>query len=479
MFENLRLFQWATEKPQGPPRWNGKSTRGFSLAGKKKKPVKSPQSGWFLDRNWDRAEGERLLNAKKFAQAETHLIRAVAEATAKKQSAIKRIHLILLLAEAQRGQVVLDVDEADLSKLTAAENSIRNAIQVAAYAKERELYIQCLDLLAEIFAQQGRYDAVERAVQEAIKLEAFSRGDRLRAARRVVRLGVARHRLGKLQDAIPVLEKAVLLHQNALGEDHPETADQLTELGAAYRADARHEEAQECLQQAMEVYKGAGLGDSANAIQALHHLAGSLEDCGDLEAAAAQYEKALTYKQRNIGCDLDDIAELQYGLGNLHISWKNYGRARELLYEALGNFKRRGGIRQAVTHETLAYVDECSGRYNDAVRELAAAGKIWEKMRPERTRELMRNIERRAELLEQLRKKGEASNLLETLQVLHSEFENELANGLVPPDAELEAQPYGEVAPAVPEENAVRPQPQPLRTELPLSMPNPSLPRST
>lgn len=433
MFGNLRLFKWATEKPQRPT-----SAKGAAKGGVKQGSTGKGSKGWFLDRNWDRAEGERLLKAKKFPQAELHLVRAVAEATAKNHSTSKRIHVALLLAESQRGQVGLNPEEPDLSKLAAAEETVRNALKISASGKDRELYIHCLDALAEIYAAQGRFDAVEWTMQEAIKQESSTRGDPLRAARRVVRLGVARRRMGRVKDAIPLLERAVLMHANAVGEGHAETANQLTELGLAYRADGRHEDAQKCLLRAMDIHRSAGQQDSPAAIHALHHLAGSLEESGDLEGAAEQYEKALTYKQRTIGSNLEDVAELQYGLANLHISWKNYARARELLYEAAGNFRRTGGIQLAVTHETLAYVDECSGRYNEAINELASAGKVWESMRPERTQELIRNMERRAELLEQLRRKGEAGLVLDKIAVLTQQLEEELAQGLAATDTALD-----------------------------------------
>lgn len=427
MFGNLRLFSWATENPTGRTPHKGTRPDGSSSA----PGAKGAPSGWFLDRNWDRAEGERLLNAKKFQQAEKHLLRAAAEAAARKQSAGKRIHLALLLAESQSRQFAADPEDPDFKRLTDAEQTIREAAQIATDSKERSLYILCLDALAEILAQQGKFDAVEKTMLEAIRLESSLRTDKLSAARRVVRLGVARHRMGRIKEAIPVLANAVEMHEKAFGRDHPETAHQLAELGGALRADGRHAEAQIILRRALEIHKALRQQDSPFAIQALHHLAGSLEDVGDLEAAAEQYETALSFKHRTIGSDLDDLAELQYGLANLHISWKNYGRARELLLEAVNNFKRGGGLRLAVTHETLAYVDECSGRYNEAVSELAHAGKVWESMRPERTQELIRNMERRVEMLEQLRRKGEAAHLLDKIVILNHQLEDELEKGLV------------------------------------------------
>lgn len=47
----------------------------------------------------------------------------------------------------------------------------------------------------------------------------------------------------------------------------------------------------------------------------------------------------------------------------------------------------------------------------DAVKYLAPAGKVWESLIPERAAELKRNLEHRAGLLDQLRKKEEAARL--------------------------------------------------------------------
>jgi tetratricopeptide (TPR) repeat protein len=464
MFANLQLFGWSAQPGASSP---------------------SSAEKWTLDRNWDRAEGERLLKAKNYASAETLLIRAISEAEARKRSAPKRIYLHLQLAEAQRQQFRAIEDEPNVGKLIAAEQTVRAALEIAAKSSESALYVQCLDALDEIFTDQGRFDAVEKVMQEAIRIEsALPHPDPLRMARRTVRMGIARHRMGRTKDAIPILEKAVAMHEESFGPEHAETGRQLTELGAAYRAEGRHEEAQKCLRRALRIHQREQGIDSPGSIASLHHLAGSLEDAGDPEGAAQQYETALTYKLRTIGSNLDDLAEMQFGLANLHINWQHYSRARELLYEASGTFRRKGGVRLAVTYETLAHVEECSGRYTDAVKELALAGKVWEGMRPERTPELIRNMERRAELLDQLRKKGESSYLREKIATLQQQLDQEAAErqAAMPPPIEIESLPQSVPEPAKPEPvhlESAKDQPELLRLSLPVAMTDAPFPKTT
>jgi hypothetical protein len=54
------------------------------------------------------------------------------------------------------------------------------------------------------------------------------------------------------------------------------------------------------------------------------------------------------------------------------------------------------------------------------VKYLAQAGKVWELLLPERAAELKRNLEHRAGLLDQLRKKGEAAWLRQRVAELEA-----------------------------------------------------------
>ncbi len=148
-------------------------------------------------------------------------------------------------------------------------------------------------------------------------------------------------------------------------------------------------------------------------------MAGVHEESGDIEAAAAEYERVLYLKERILGRDPEELAGMQFSLASLYIGWGNYPRSRELLAECIGIFKRKAGPRLAVAYETLGQVEELSGRFHDAIRELDRAGKVWEKC-PGRTAELAANLEYRAELLLQLRRKREATWLREQAATLVS-----------------------------------------------------------
>jgi tetratricopeptide (TPR) repeat protein len=356
------------------------------------------------------------------------LLLAVEEADERHLSPAKRLRLRLELADVQRKSAVgpagLGADaHKDKAKLDLAERTARGAIEIAARASDSNGYVEGLDALAEIFLDKENYPALEKAAAEAMRLgAALPYPDPLRMARRAHCLGIARHQNGRSMEATAAMAKALTIYESAHGADHPETAKILSELGRVYRSQGQHEKAQDTLLRSLRIYKDQFGLESPEASNDLHELVGSFEDSGDVESAADLLEQVLLYKQRKLGNqNLDELAEMQFSVAKVHMGWGNVSRARELLGECIGTFRRLGGPRLAVAYETLAQLEESSGRYHSAIREMENAGNAWEKCKPARTLELARNLEYRADLLEQLRKKRESSWLRERAEGLWAE----------------------------------------------------------
>jgi tetratricopeptide (TPR) repeat protein len=362
---------------------------------------------WLKAGDYNREEGDRQLRARNFAEAEERLKDAIDEFGVGGGSPTARIRLQLQLAEAQRKQ-----GADDPAKIDEAEATIRAALELTARISNPSGYVQCVDSLSEVFHDRGDYVGMQSLLEEGVRIEAaMPHPDPIRMARRIQRLGIARHLQG--EDGIPALEKAIELFEQSYGADHLETGGALSEAGILYRAQGQHEEAQRCLRRALMIHEREHGANSPEATRDLHNLAGSHESCGDIEAAAALYERALELKDREVGSDQEALGEMQFSVAGLYIEWGNFSRARELLSMCIGTFKRKKGARLAVAYETLAHIDEYSGRYNDALTELARAAKIWESCGPERTGELVTNMEYRASLLDQMKKKDSANWLRE------------------------------------------------------------------
>jgi tetratricopeptide (TPR) repeat protein len=345
-------------------------------------------------------EGERYLEAGNYPEAERHLSLAVAHAEEHRQAAATQILLRLQLAEAQR----------KLGKLDQAKQTLGAAIVCTAREGNTGAYVECLDALAGIFDAAGDFSEVQKLLEEAGRVEAtLPHPDLRNVARRTRWLGVARHKMG--QDASSLLEKAVTLYGQAFGAEDIQTGDGLTELGLIYRGQGKHAEAQRCLRRAVKIHEN-GCGPASNeALRDLQYLAESLEESGNLDASAAQYERVLTQIQRAVGYNVYEAAEMQCRIARWYVRWSNYSRARELLSQAIGTFSWTKGSRMASTLETLAHVEELSGHLRSAIAELSRAATIWESAGHQHRTELARNMGKRAELHTLLQETNEARGL--------------------------------------------------------------------
>ena len=147
-----------------------------------------------------------------------------------------------------------------------------------------------------------------------------------------------------------------------------ETAAHLHELGRLHRRHGQHGAAQNCLRRALEIHRTAGQAgggvDSAEATQERHlyNLAASLEEAGNLNEAAAEFESLLALRERQVGANPEETAEAQLRLAALHLRGNRVSSARELLLNALPTLERRGGPLYSQALETLACAEDRSGR---------------------------------------------------------------------------------------------------------------------
>ena len=399
--------------------------------------ARAPQrEAWGLDRNWHRSEAARHLKSGNLFDAERQLALAVREADDRGIAPAQRVELRLELAGLQRKlaePAATAQDESaqiDLAKLRDAENTLREAIIVCTQASDSMLYLRSLDALGDIFCLVEDYPALEEVTRDAIRLGlSIKNEDPQPMEDRLQRLATAQDRNGRFPDAMKTFDQAIALREKRYGAGNLETGSLLAEVGRICRARGVHIQAQVYLKRALRIHEAECGTDSAEALSDVQQLAGSLEDTGDLDGAAAQYERALGLKLRKPGNEnLDEVAEVQYSLACLHVGWGHYARARELLLECVGSFQRRKGPRLAVAYESLAHVEEREGRTSFALDELEKATKVWEKCDPPRLEDLARNLELRADLSEHLRLRVEANHLRKLARHVAAAAEDQAAN---------------------------------------------------
>lgn len=387
----------------------------------------TPTAHWSVTRDRLLEQAAGCARDADFSAAEQYLSRALEEAVQRGAPPTERIELLLALVEIQRQKAAPELErspEAPVEQrralLAAAERSVRSAIQMATALPEPGEFVRCLIALGDVFEDAHDFEALEKVEREALRMAAaLPHPDLACLAARTHRLGAALRHLGRHEEATRYLERSLDLHQKRYGSGALELAGVLVDSAAVFRAQNNHLRAKESLQQVLRIYEASKGPDAPETFETVQQLAALLEESGDLDGAAFQYERALQMKMRKLGAgNLEAVAEMQYHLASLHINWGNLGRARELLEECIGEFRRHGGPRYAIALERLAQLEESLGHYNAAVEELEKASRAWEKCGPARLRELIRNLDYRADLLEQLRRTKDAAWLRQRISEL-------------------------------------------------------------
>jgi tetratricopeptide (TPR) repeat protein len=308
---------------------------------------------WHRKRHLNRVEGERHLAARNWSEAEKHLAAALDE---RRHSSKLRLDLLLGLTEAQRKQ----------GKSAEAEKTSQMAIALATSAKNKVLQSRALDGLVDIQLDQKKYSEVEQTIAKIETLEgSLPAPDYKRLASSSRKLGTVLLNSGRSEDAMKAFERAMQLSEKSFGPDHVETANALTDLGERYREAGNHPEAQRCLRRALEIHRKSS--DSHAATRDLFHLAASLEESGDVDGAASQYEKALAVADRQIGGDREQLAETQAHLAAIYMRAGRTSAARELLIHAIGVLRKKDQ-RLEFALETMADVEEMLHHPEEAQR---------------------------------------------------------------------------------------------------------------
>jgi tetratricopeptide (TPR) repeat protein len=309
---------------------------------------------WQHERSLNRSEAERHLEAHNWSEAEKHFRAALEE---KHHKAPDRVALLLGLAETERGQARLD----------DAERTANSALELA--GTDKSLRSRVLEAIADLQLDRKGYADAEKSVREAIQLEtASAKPDHARLAICSRKLARALEHCDRSAEASEALKTGLTHAEKVFGADHAEIAAHLQELGMLHRRHGDHASAQEHFRKALTVHRtlarvpGADGVDPKAATEALYNLAASLVESGNLEDAAAEYEKMLMLRERQIGANPAETAEAQIRLASLHVRMGRPSSARELILRAIPVLDRRAGPLLDEARETLKAAEELAGR---------------------------------------------------------------------------------------------------------------------
>ena len=167
------------------------------------------------------------------------------------------------------------------------------------------------------------------------------------------------------------------MHEQAFGADHPETAQVLTEAGAAFQEEGNHAEALLRLERSLELKEKALGKDAPEVTESVHRLALSYEHSGRPDLAAAQFERMLQLREHQVGSSEAELAEVFSHLARVNLALGRLPRAEETAKSAILILERKPSVDLGQALECLAKIYERSDRMAEAADANERAREVW------------------------------------------------------------------------------------------------------
>jgi tetratricopeptide (TPR) repeat protein len=156
-------------------------------------------------------------------------------------------------------------------------------------------------------------------------------------------LAAAYRSAGRIEEAIPLLERTLADHERLLGSDHPNTLMLQNNLAETYQAAGRAEEAISLLERAIADHERLLCSDHPNILMLQSNLAVAYQAAGRAEEAVSLLEHTIAEQQRVLGGDHPDTLHSQNNLATAYLAVGQPGEAVFLLEHTIAEQQRALG----------------------------------------------------------------------------------------------------------------------------------------
>ncbi|HVF56604.1 MAG TPA: CHAT domain-containing tetratricopeptide repeat protein [Pyrinomonadaceae bacterium] len=190
------------------------------------------------------------------------------------------------------------------------------------------------------------------------------------------------HEAGKLDEALPLAERALEMARRAFGDEHANVALILGTLGVMYRDKGDYAKSEQVLKRAIEIRERAATPSPRFLAMAYNHLGTVYRDQGEHASAARMFERALSVFEQAFGHDHPETAHIYNNLASLYRDSGDYARAEETYEKALAIYSSKPGSEDLFTVQVLggmALLYHLRGEYGRALDACKRAVRILKK----------------------------------------------------------------------------------------------------
>lgn len=213
-------------------------------------------------------------------------------------------------------------------------------------------YAESASKLSFALANQGKYEAAEPLVREALRIAKAQVGDDHWLTSRIkIDLAWWLLDLSRNDEAVQLFNEAVETFKKIYGPEHPETAIAMSNLASTYTSLNRHEEAIALHKQAVAIFKKRYGNVHYDVATAMNNYGRSLVLKSDYTDAEKVLWEVVSIYETLYGKDTPRPAAAYTNLGRAMLAKKKYRRAEEYLKKAVAMFTELVGD----AHPVLSY----------------------------------------------------------------------------------------------------------------------------
>lgn len=187
-------------------------------------------------------------------------------------------------------------------------------------------------------------------------------------------LGGILHDLGDLNAAKAAYERALKIDEMIFGPHHPNVAVLINNLGTVYSSIGDLSSAKVAYERALRIDEAAFGTNHPNVTTRLNNLGQVLSSLGDLSAAKTVYKRALRTSEEIYGSEHPNIAQIVINLGVVHFNMTEYLAALELFERALHINEAAFGPQ----HPVVAQVIVSMANTKQSLRDFEEAKRLYE-----------------------------------------------------------------------------------------------------
>ena len=231
---------------------------------------------------------------------------------------------------------VSDPSEAKGETITARELLDEGAESIAQeLADQPEIQARLLATMGQVYQNLGLYGSAEALLERALALRTEILGEEHPdVAESLDQLAWLFQDTGDYDASEAYFRRALAMQLRLLGEEHATIADIKSSLGGLLDRRGEAEEAEHLLRQALAIWRRLP-GEDEGVATSLNNLALFLKRQGDYEAAEVLYREALTLRRRLLGDEHPYVAISLNNLGALLVRKGQRDLAEPLFREAL------------------------------------------------------------------------------------------------------------------------------------------------